>query len=73
MFDITSNENRISLVEVLAAPIHGALALFSSSCRYSQRMKRIDYLNGLTDEQLAQRGLRRSDIVRHVYRAGRHS
>ncbi|MFD0979239.1 DUF1127 domain-containing protein [Tropicimonas aquimaris] len=64
----TSDESRISFLEVLTAPIDGALALFSPSCRHSRRMKRIDFLNGLTNEQLAQRGLRRNDIVRHVYR-----
>ena len=62
--------SRTALLEVLFAPINGVLGLFSSTCRYSQRMTRLDYLSRLTDEQLARRGLRRDDIVRHVYRGG---
>lgn len=31
------------------------------------RVKRIEYLNSLTDTQLAERGLKREDIVREVF------
>lgn len=33
----------------------------------SSRMKRIEALNAMTDEQLAERGLKRDEIVRHVF------
>lgn len=31
------------------------------------RLKRIDALQRMSDEQLAERGIRREDIVRHVF------
>ncbi|WP_133485897.1 DUF1127 domain-containing protein [Aliiroseovarius marinus] len=33
----------------------------------SSRMKRIEAFNAMTDEQLAERGLKRDEIVRHVF------
>ncbi|MDC0738130.1 DUF1127 domain-containing protein [Cognatishimia sp. SS12] len=33
----------------------------------SNRAKQVQYLNSLTDEDLAKRGLTREDIVRHVF------
>ncbi|MEM7319211.1 MAG: DUF1127 domain-containing protein [Pseudomonadota bacterium] len=32
----------------------------------NSRVRRIEVLSGLSDEQLAERGLRREDIIRHV-------
>ncbi len=33
----------------------------------NSRVRRVNYLNSLSDAELAQRGLRREDIVRHVF------
>lgn len=33
----------------------------------SSRMKRIEFLRGLNDQELASKGLKREDIVRHVF------
>jgi uncharacterized protein YjiS (DUF1127 family) len=33
----------------------------------ASRMKRIEVLNAMTDEELQERGLKREDIVRHVF------
>lgn len=38
------------------------VAAENSSC-----MKRIEAFNAMTDEQLAERGLKRDEIVRHVF------
>ncbi len=62
------NERSIDILDVLMAPLRGALALIVSPARHSQRVHRVEYLNGLSDDQLARRGLKREDIVRHVYR-----
>lgn len=32
------------------------------------RMKEIEKLNNTTDEELAERGLERADVVRHIFR-----
>ncbi|MGY3438870.1 MULTISPECIES: DUF1127 domain-containing protein [unclassified Marinovum] len=31
------------------------------------RIKKVDFLNGLSDAELTKRGIRREDIVRHVF------
>lgn len=64
----TINDRSFRLVDVLLAPVMGAYGLICSTARHNQRVHRVEYLNRLSDAQLAQRGLCRKDIVRHVYR-----
>lgn len=33
----------------------------------NSRLRRVEFLNGLSDDELAARGIRREDIVRHVF------
>ncbi|WOI55731.1 DUF1127 domain-containing protein [Palleronia sp. LCG004] len=42
---------------------HGLIAMGENSSRY----RRLQALNAMTDEQLAQRGLKRENLVRHVF------
>ncbi len=42
---------------------HGLIAMGENSSRY----RRLQALNAMSDEQLAARGLKRSEIVRHVF------
>ncbi|WP_127114563.1 DUF1127 domain-containing protein [Shimia sediminis] len=57
-----------SVLHVLAAPFvalgRGMVALGEAS----SRQKRVTYLNSLTDNELAEMGLRREDIVLYVFR-----
>ena len=36
--------------------------------RSNQRVRELERLSALSDEQLAEQGLRREDVVRHVFR-----
>ena len=40
---------------------------FISIAENDHRIKKVDFLNGLSDAELAKRGIRREDIVRHVF------
>lgn len=51
------------LVDALAWVGRAFVALGENSAR----AKRLDYLNSLSDEQLAAKGIQRQDIVRHVF------
>jgi uncharacterized protein YjiS (DUF1127 family) len=47
----------------------GSILNFLVSISTAQsRVRRIEFLCALSDEELAERGLSRQDIVRHVYR-----
>lgn len=55
----------------LFAPIRKFFALFGqamiTAAENSSRMRRIEALEAMTDEELAARGLKRENIVRHVF------
>ncbi len=59
-----------SLLGLIAAPFRaiGTGLMTLSERSIAVRMRQIDELNRLTDAELARRGLRRDDIVRHVFR-----
>ncbi len=62
----------VNLLQALSAPLRGLWEMACAPARHNERMRRIEYLHGLSDAQLARRGLTRDDIVRHVYgRRGR--
>lgn len=46
----------------------GILDAVEAMQRNNARLRELERLNAMTDEQLAARGLRREDIVRHVFR-----
>ena len=47
---------------------NGILNFLVSISTAQSRVRQIEFLCALTDEELAERGLSRQDIVRHVYR-----
>ena len=47
---------------------NGILNLLVSISMAQSRVRQIEFLCALTDEELAERGLSRQDIVRYVYR-----
>ncbi|UZD91392.1 DUF1127 domain-containing protein [Cognatishimia activa] len=51
------------LMKPFAAIGHFMVVLAESS----DRMQRVQALNEMTDEQLAKKGLKREDIVRHIF------
>jgi len=48
--------------------LSGFLNFLVSINTAQSRVRQIEFLCALSDEELAQRGLTRQDIVRHVYR-----
>lgn len=48
------------------------LDVFVKIAESNHHMRRIEYLNAMSDAELAQRGIRREEIVRHVFRDSMH-
>ncbi|TCL00409.1 uncharacterized protein DUF1127 [Shimia isoporae] len=65
--DTTHSAAPISLGKIVAAPFHAIGRFFVAIMENNSRIQRVDALNAMTDEQLAERGIRREDIVRHVF------
>lgn len=58
-----------------AGPRRGLNALFTAIGDFfttvaasDRRLRQVDYLQSLTDAELAERGIRRDEIVHHVFR-----
>ncbi|MFV0359502.1 DUF1127 domain-containing protein [Tropicimonas sp.] len=68
MSDIPARRRLAPIGSLLAVPLHAAWRMLRATTRHNQRSCRADYLNRLSDEQLARRGLSRRDIPRHVFR-----
>ena len=68
----TQTTNLHSPAFSLFAPIRAFFSAFGRAmivaAENSSRMRRIEAFNAMTDEELAERGLKREDIVRHVFR-----
>ncbi|MDA5556612.1 DUF1127 domain-containing protein [Shimia sp. MMG029] len=68
----TTSAAPFALGKLLAAPFraigNGLIALAENNSRVQQ----IETLNAMSDAQLAERGLRREEIVRHVFRDYMH-
>lgn len=47
---------------------NGFLNTMSAAMEAHPRMRRVQALQAMSDEKLAERGLKREDIVRHVFR-----
>ncbi len=52
----------------ISAFFNGVLDTMSAAMEAHPRMRRIQTLQAMSDEKLAERGLKREDIVRHVFR-----
>ncbi|MGO4914846.1 DUF1127 domain-containing protein [Pseudogemmobacter sp. W21_MBD1_M6] len=55
------------LAQVAAAPFRAFFGLMVQIAESNTRMRQVEFLNGLSDAQLAKRGLTRDGIVRHVF------
>ncbi|EBA10345.1 hypothetical protein [Sagittula stellata] len=53
---------------VLADMFNGMMEGLARIAESSHRMKELERLQAMSDEQLAKRGLKREDIARHVFR-----
>lgn len=65
--DTTPSAAPLSLGAILAAPFRAIGNFMVAIMESNSRIQRVDALNAMSDEQLAERGLRREDIVRHVF------
>ncbi len=63
--DITPSAGGLS---ILAAPFRALGRLMVMIMENNSRVRRVEYLNSLSDAQLAAKGMKREDIVRHVFR-----
>lgn len=68
MAHITQFSQRFSVRQSLATLGAVLLQWLDDTCNRHARRDQIDALNALTDAQLEARGIKRSDIVAHVYR-----
>ena len=52
----------------IAGVVSGVWNFFITIAETNSRVKEVEHLNHLTDAELAKRGIKREDIVRHVFR-----
>ncbi|OSP55046.1 hypothetical protein [Pseudoruegeria sp. SK021] len=64
----TSTAHSHNLIDLIAAPFKGLWNLLITMSESNYRVKEVSRLSGMTDEELAKRGLTREGIVRHVFR-----
>lgn len=57
----------LSIWRTLAAPFVAAGNFLVAIGEASNRAKQVEFLNAMTDEELAARGMTRETIVRHVF------
>lgn len=57
----------VSVLRLLMKPFAAIGSFLVALAESSHRMQRVQALNNLTDAQLAEKGLTREDIVRHVF------
>ncbi|MFW2587937.1 DUF1127 domain-containing protein [Sagittula sp. SSi028] len=53
---------------ILSSMFHGMMDTLTRAAESSHRMKEIERLQGLSDAELAKRGLTREGIAHHVFR-----
>lgn len=63
----THTSAQFSLRKILAAPFVAIGTFFVAIMESNSRVQEVDRLNAMSDEQLAELGLRRDTIVRHVF------
>ncbi len=69
MANITVNtEHTISLGRVFSAPFRAIGRFLVAIMENNTRVKQLEYLSSLSDEQLAAKGLKREEIVHHVFK-----
>ncbi|MEM1360347.1 MAG: DUF1127 domain-containing protein [Pseudomonadota bacterium] len=69
---MSATDTRIEKINAPFAPIarmlSGIAQGFLNIAESNARVREVEHLNRLSDTELARRGLRREDIVRHVFR-----
>ncbi len=68
MATVTETRKPINSFHILVAPLLGLWEIAFAPTRHSRRLDRIEALRRLSDAELATRGLKRGEILRHVYR-----
>jgi len=58
---------RFSVRRLLTKPFNAIGTFFVALAESSSRMQLVNQLNAMSDAQLAEKGLTREDIVRHVF------
>lgn len=67
--NITAQDaENFDLLEVVVRPFIAIFGFFVRIAETHDRMDQIEHLQAMSDEKLSEMGLRREDIVRHVYR-----
>ena len=60
----------VSFLKVLAAPFNAIAKAFIFLAENNPRLKKLEALSNMSDEDLAKMGLKREDIVTHVFGTG---
>ncbi len=63
----TNSASQLSLGRIAAAPFRAVWNFLVAVGEANARVHRIEALQRLSDAELARRGIRREDIVRHVF------
>jgi hypothetical protein len=67
MADITAHSTNAAPRTGFRAVLHAIADFFENAAASNRRVRQVQYLQSLTDEELAQRGLKRENIVHHVF------
>ncbi|MFP4240211.1 DUF1127 domain-containing protein [Rhodosalinus sp.] len=67
MAEITADSTNTAPRSGLRAVLHAIADFFENVAASNRRLRQVQYLQSLTDEELAQRGLKRENIVHHVF------
>jgi hypothetical protein len=64
---VTQDRAGVDVLRLLAAPFVAFGNLMISIAEANTRVKKFEYFNSMSDAELAERGMKREDIVRHVF------
>lgn len=63
----TNSASQLSLGRIVSAPLRAVWDFLVAVGEANSRVYRIEALQRLSDAELARRGIRREDIIRHVF------
>lgn len=66
--DITTHAPRASFLHLIGAPFRALGRFFIAIAEQNARLQQVERLQAKSDDELAKLGLKRDDIVRHVFR-----
>lgn len=67
MADITAHSTNPARRSGIRAVLAAVADFFETAASANSRVRRVQYLQSLTDEELAQRGMKREEIVHRVF------